>query len=161
MSLQFAPQWVKPIKPTGTVLSPTSELSSSTTSAPSSKPAPAPISASVPFPALTSSQRSASPSTTSHANPAVSYSRATHTPQSPNFPDGTQFPFDASNGTDDPKLAFRYPREAMLGLWGEDKYTNLPIDLVQMLDEGGVLVSRDVVKPVGLKERTEAEKKVC
>lgn len=48
----------------------------------------------------------------------------------------------------------------MLGLWDEEKVRNTPIELVDMLENGGVLVSKSVVRPIGLRDLTENEKKV-
>jgi PERQ amino acid-rich with GYF domain-containing protein len=47
-----------------------------------------------------------------------------------------------------------------LALWEEDKVKDTPFELAEMLDNGGVLVSRAVAKPVGLRDLTETEKKV-
>ncbi len=103
-----------------------------------------------------------SPSTASslsHNPNGMSYSRATHTPLSPNNPgESSYFPYTeggASNG-----LGFKYTREQMLALWEEDKVKELPIELVQLLSDGRVLVSKNVQKPVGLREQTEVEKKL-
>jgi PERQ amino acid-rich with GYF domain-containing protein len=173
MSIHFAPQWVKPIKPSGTSLTPTADHPPSVPT-PLTKPLATPTSTSTsinsPFPALSGNVNAAvnvaanprgSPTTNTAPNPPLSYSRVTHTPLSPNFPtDNSYFPYTEANGVADPKLAFRYSREQMLGMWEEEKVRELPIDLVQMLEDGGVLVSKNVVKPIGLREQTEVEKKV-
>jgi PERQ amino acid-rich with GYF domain-containing protein len=163
MSIHFAPQWVKPIKPSGTSLTPTSDNPPSTISSGTIKSLATPVTAQTPFPALSNSSaaRSGSPTTNATPNQVLSYSRVTHTPLSPNFPsDSSYFPYTEPNGAADPKLAFRYSREQMLGMWEEEKVRELPIEMVQLLEDGGVLVSKSVVKPVGLREQTEVEKKV-
>jgi PERQ amino acid-rich with GYF domain-containing protein len=93
----------------------------------------------------------------------LSYSRATHTPTTPGFPaDSSYFPYTEPNGhANGNPHPFRYSREQMLGLWDEEKVRNTPIELVDMLENGGVLVSKTVVRPIGLREPTENEKKVC
>ena len=48
----------------------------------------------------------------------------------------------------------------MLALWDEEKVRDPPIELSDLLESGGVLVSQEVVKPVGLRDLTELEKKV-
>ena len=158
MSMHFAPQWVKPIKPTGTALTPIVD------------PTPAPIkpvntfviSPNVPFPALSQGQYSASPTNATTARePSLSYSRATHTSVIPTSPtDGTYLPNGETNGIDHSNPhPFRYSREQILGLWDEDKVKDTPIELEGMLDSGGVVVSDNVAQPVGLREMTEVEKK--
>lgn len=87
----------------------------------------------------------------------MSYSRATHAhPQSPTA-DASYFPPQGENGTGHP---FRYSREQILGLYDEDKVRDVPIELRELLEQGGVLVSKQPVKPIGLRELTEVEKKV-
>jgi PERQ amino acid-rich with GYF domain-containing protein len=163
MSMHFAPQWVKPIKPTGTP-SATQESGSNPTST-----AKAAATSQIPFPALSTSSNphpSINPgTTTTPVNPGMTYSRVTHTPQSPGFPtDGSYFPNaegGGANGGGGPKPhPFRYSRDQILALWEEDKVKDTPFELAEMLDNGGVLVSRAVAKPVGLRDLTETEKKV-
>jgi len=160
MSIHFAPRWLKPIKPTGTSPTPTSDNS------------PVPIkpvntlanTPNVPFPALSQGQFSASPvSSTGAREHVLSYSRATHTTMSPNTSaDGSYFSNGETNGKVDPNHhPFRYSREQILALWDEDKVKETPIELVEMLDVGDVLVSKSVERPVGLGELSEVEKKVC
>lgn len=155
MSMHFAPQWVKPIKPTG--------LGSANNTTPSSD-VPPPLSAkstttasSHPFPALNPG-RSSSPSTLP-SNPALSYSRITNasqSPQSPSFPsDGGFSPYENGNGH-----PFRYSRDQILALWDEEKVKEVPIELAELMEHGGVLVSREAVKPIGLRELSDVEKKV-
>lgn len=48
----------------------------------------------------------------------------------------------------------------MLGLWDEEKVRNTPIELVDMLENGGVLVSKSVIRPIGLRDLNETERKV-
>lgn len=152
MSMHFAPQWIKPIKPSGTSVTPTAE---------SPNQSKAPASAQVPFPALSSSGAS---HPTVPANSGLSYSRATHTPTTPGFPtDSSYFPYTEPNGSGangELSHPFRYSRDQILGLWDEQKVRKMPIELVDMLEGGGVLASRDVVRPNGLRELTDIEKKV-
>lgn len=148
--MHFAPQWVKPIKPTGSAITPTSE-------APPQHPKIAPSSS--PFPAL-GQPRSGSPTTIlSPANPPLSYSRVTHTPASPSMPGDGYFPYPDGNGEADPSpFPFRYSREQILAVWDEDKFKERPIDLLTLSES--VIVSPTVVKPVGLRDLSELEKKV-
>jgi len=152
MSMHFAPQWIKPIKPTGTSVTPTAE---------SPNLSKAPASAQVPFPALSNSGASHS---TVPSSSGLSYSRATHTPTTAGFPtDSSYFPYDESNGSrinGEMSHPFRYSRDHILGLWDEQKVSKMPIELVDMLEGGGVLASRDVVRPNGLRELSDIEKKV-
>lgn len=166
MSMHFAPQWVKPIKPTGSATTPTSDLPPSIQQQqqqPQQQPptkqsqTPAPT---VPFPALASNQRSVSPNTSTNP-PPLSYSRVTHAPLSPGLAtDNSYFPYGADtpngNGNGHP---FRYTREQILSLYDGDKVKERPIELVQMADDG-VLVSKNVAKPIGLRDLTEIEKRV-
>ncbi|WVR09078.1 hypothetical protein IAU60_006139 [Kwoniella sp. DSM 27419] len=170
MSIHFAPQWVKPIKPSGTSLTPTTEtpsggitsigaggggLKSTVSSAIGSGPSP-----SVPFPALSGGR--ASPNTSTTANPALSYSRVTHTPLSPSFPgDASYFPYQEPNlNKENGAHPFRYSREQILALFDESKYKETPIELVEMAEGGGVLVSKSMNRPVGLRDLTDIEKKL-
>jgi hypothetical protein len=114
----------------------------------------------VPFPAL-SSNGAAHPSVP--ANSGLSYSRVTHTPTTPGFPaDSSYFPYTEPNGhgQDAKPHPFRYSREQILGLWDEEKVRETPIELVD-LGDGGILVSKAVVRPIGLRDLTEQERKVC
>ncbi|WWC91225.1 uncharacterized protein L201_006167 [Kwoniella dendrophila CBS 6074] len=168
MSIHFAPQWVKSIKPSGTSLTPTTEhpvsslhQKTNSNSIPNNN---------VPFPALSQNQRVGvnSPTTTTAPNQPLSYSRVTHTPQSPNFPnDASYFPYQEpnntlngggpkENGTSHP---FRYSREQILNLFDENKFKERPIELVEMA-EGGVLVSKAVNRPIGLRDLSDIEKKL-
>lgn len=153
--MHFAPQWAKPVKPSASTLA-------SNTEAPlqqrSTATAPAPAS---PFPAL-GQPRAASPTTAVTSNPPLSYSRVTHTPASPSYAGEGYFPYagDAPNGGGDGGPPFRYSREQILGVWDEDKFKDRPIELVKMAESGGVLVSKDIVKPQGLRELSELEKRV-
>lgn len=81
---------------------------------------------------------------------------------SPGVPgDGSYFPYSDANGTGDVNPhPFRYSREQILAHWDEDKVKGTPIELVEILEAGGVLVSKDVIRPVGLRDLTEAEKRV-
>ena len=159
MSIHFAPQWVKPIKPTGASITPTAEH-------PSTLPKSAGSGAAQhPFPALSSGGGHHHPSSQqSTANPALSYSRATHTPTTPGFPaDSSYFPYTAEpNGTGHGEVRhpFRYSREQILALWDEEKVKETPIELVDMLDGQGVLLAQGVVRPNGLRELSDIEKKV-
>lgn len=91
----------------------------------------------------------------------MSYSRATHTPASPSFPtDGSYFPTD-NNGASPNPHPFRYSRDQILGLFDEDKLKSTPIELVELLEQGSVLVAQHVNRPVGMRDLTDAEKKVC
>lgn len=111
-----------------------------------------------PFPSLAQAQnRSASPSTTtpSTSDPRLSYSRAAHTPQSPSFPEHSYFPPPG-----EAEHPFRYSKAQILGQWDEAKVQERPIEFMQMAEEGSVLVSKSVVRPAGLREPTELEKKV-
>lgn len=159
--MHFAPQWVKPIKPTGSALTPTSEVPPQhhhhhhhhSKVAPSSSP----------FPAL-GQPRSGSPNAaTAHVNPPpLSYSRVTHTQASPSMGGDGYFPYNGDgNGDADPSpFPFRYSREQILAVWDEDKFKERPIELLQLAESGAVLVSKNVVKPVGLRDLTDLEKKV-
>ena len=164
MSMHFVPQWVKPIKPTGTsqATTPTAlnggvggDLASPS-SLTGSKP-------SQPFPALTgcgwgTNGGRGSPTTATAPNPALSYSRATYAPQSPGVADTSYFPDqDVNPGNPHP---FRYSRDQILGLYDENKFKDVPMELLDLLDQNGILVSKLPVKPVGLRELTEGEKKV-
>nr|XP_019009814.1 uncharacterized protein I206_05374 [Kwoniella pini CBS 10737]OCF48595.1 hypothetical protein I206_05374 [Kwoniella pini CBS 10737] len=169
MSIHFAPQWVKPIKPSGTSLTtPTSEHPVSTLKSTSSHSNAAP---NVPFPALSQNQRSSvggglmSPTT----QQPLSYSRVTHTPSSPNFPnDPSYFPYQEPNGIggtgngqeNGTAHPFRYSRDQILNLFDETKFKERPIELVEMAEGGGVLVSKSVNRPVGSRDLSEIEKKL-
>ncbi|BEJ15844.1 hypothetical protein CspHIS471_0504490 [Cutaneotrichosporon sp. HIS471] len=157
MSMHFAPQWVKPIKPTGSALAPASD----TLLAQVPKQPTAPVS---PFPAL-GQPRAGSPTTAASSNPPLSYSRVTHAPASPSFSGEDYFPHagDGANGGANPSpYPFRYSREQILGIWDEDKFKERPIELMQMAetDNGQVLVSKAIVQPVGLRELSEVEKRI-
>lgn len=92
----------------------------------------------------------------------MTYSRVTHTPLSPGFPaDGSYFPSSDGgvNGGDTRPHPFRYSRDQILALWEEDKVKDTPFELAEMLESGGVLVSKSVTKPIGLRELSETEKK--
>lgn len=158
--MHFAPQWVKPIKPTGSALTPTHEAPSPQAKTHAS--AAASMAPGSPFPALVQQPRSGSPTTAAPPNPPLSYSRVTHTPASPSFPGDGYFPYtgDAPNGGGDTRNPFRYSREQILGVWDEDKFKERPIELMQMAENGGVLVSKNIVKPVGLRDLNEIEKRV-
>ncbi|KAL1407608.1 kinesin-like protein [Vanrija albida] len=155
MSMHFAPQWAKPIKPTGSTLASNTEapLQQRSTAA-----APAPAS---PFPAL-GQPRASSPTAAVTSNPPLSYSRVTHTPASPSYAGEGYFPYagDAPNGGGDGGPPFRYSREQILAVWDEDKFKDRPIELMKMAETGGVLVSKEPVKPVGLRELSELEKRL-
>ncbi|ORX39105.1 hypothetical protein BD324DRAFT_649196 [Kockovaella imperatae] len=172
MSMHFAPQWAKPIKPSGNALTtPTSEFPATTTSmnkanrpaavqSPSTTIAP---SSNVSFPAL--SQGGTTPTSltgNTPAQPVLSYSRATHTPVTPTFPrDGSYFPSGdpaGQNGTH--PHPFRYSKESILSLWNEEKVRERPIELADMGIGGDVLVSKSLVKPVGLRDLSDIEKKL-
>ncbi|WVQ63939.1 uncharacterized protein L199_002096 [Kwoniella botswanensis] len=171
MSIHFAPQWVKPIKPSGTFLTPTTEQPASLkTNSSHSSTAP-----NVSFPALSQSQRGApggvtSPSSGQAPNNTqpLSYSRVTHTPLSPNFPsDASYFPYQEPNGNvngvngdNATSHPFRYGRDQILNLFDENKFKERPIELVEMAEGGGVLVSKSVNRPIGLRDLTEIEKKL-
>ncbi|OWZ70991.1 hypothetical protein AYX14_03615 [Cryptococcus neoformans] len=147
MSMHFAPQWAKPIKPSGsTTTTPTTEVPvrKSTTSSP--------------FPALSANPSSASPTTTTH--PTLSYSRVTHTPSSPNVATDGYFPNQDLNGGMVNPHPFRYSREQILSLFDESKFKERPIELVEMAEGGGVLVSQSVNRPVGMRDLTDTEKKI-
>ena len=157
--MHFAPQWVKPIKPTGTSLTPTSDTSSATTKTSNSLVS----SLNIPFPVLSQAQRAESPTTTSGVRePPLSYSRVTHTPVSPSLNgDSSYFAYPEGDSNAIGNLhPFRYSREQILALWDEDQVKQTPIELMEMLDTGGELVSKSVVRPVGLRGMTEEEKKV-
>lgn len=160
--MHFAPQWVKPIKPTGTsAASPnTAEISPSALNPhPSKTPTQH---AQVPFPAL-SSGTLGSPISATHPgnnNAPMSYSRATHTPVSPGFPtDGSYFPSPDTNGASLNPYPFRYSKEQILALFDEEKVKGTPIELVDLREKGSVLVAPHANRPIGLRELTEAEKK--
>lgn len=160
MSIHFAPQWVKPIKPSGTSLTPTTETAPNTKSNQTSGNTVANQQASQPFPALSNLNGSNNTygSAPSHT---LSYSRATHTPVSPGVTnDSSYFPYQEANGSSEQKPhPFRYSREQILGLWDEDKVKKLPIEFVDLVD-AGVLVTKTLVKPIGLRDLNEIEKKV-
>lgn len=172
MSIHFAPQWVKPIKPSGgsattpgaAEQSPTA-LNSSQTRQPTSTTANHSSATQVPFPALSSTLNSPLALSSSGAapNPPMSYSRATHTPASPGFPnDGSYFPAsDRQNGSAPGPHPFRYTREQILGLYDEEKFKGMPIEFVDLLDRGLSVVATQPRRPLGMREVTEAEKKVC
>ncbi|GMK55830.1 hypothetical protein CspeluHIS016_0208860 [Cutaneotrichosporon spelunceum] len=156
MSIHFAPQWVKPIKPTGSALAPTSDTHAQVVKQPAT-----PVS---PFPAL-GQPRAGSPTTVASSNPPLSYSRVTHAPASPSFSGEGYFPHagDGPNGGAHPSpYPFRYSREQILGIWDEDKFKERPIELMQIAetDNGQVLVSKAIVQPVGLRELSEVEKRI-
>lgn len=145
--MHFAPQWAKPIKPSGsTTTTPTTEvpLRKSTTSSP--------------FPALSTNPPSASPTTATH--PTLSYSRVTHTPSSPNVATEGYFPNQDLNGGEVNAHPFKYSREQILGLFDESKFKKRPIELVEMAEGAGVLVSLSLNRPVSMRDLTDAEKKV-
>lgn len=161
MSIHFAPQWVKPIKPAGSSAT-TPTTAEMSPSAAMSHPSKTPNQQSqVPFPALSSGNHQSSISTTTPGNNVpMSYSRATHTPVSPGFPtDGSYFPSDDANGTSLNPYPFRYSREQILNLFDEDKVKGTPIELVSLLEQGSVLVAPHANQPIGMREMTEAEKK--
>jgi len=161
MSMHFAPQWVKPIKPAGS----SATTPNATEIQPSAlNPHPvkqAPSQPQVPFPALTPSDRPSPVSATTAGSMAQrSYSRATHTPASPSYPtDGSYFPTD-DNGTSPNPHPFRYSREQILGLYDEDKFKSTPIELVELLEQKSVLVSPHINRPIAMRELTDTEKKV-
>jgi PERQ amino acid-rich with GYF domain-containing protein len=164
MSMHFVPQWVKPIKPTGSTQATTPTAlnggigSGGDLASPSSLTGSKP---SQPFPALGGGGANggrASPTTATAPNPALSYSRATYTPQSPNVADTSYFP-DQDHNPGNPH-PFRYSRDQILGLYDENKFKDVPMELLDLLDQNGILVSKQPVKPVGLRELTEGEKKV-
>ncbi|WVQ93228.1 hypothetical protein IAU59_000293 [Kwoniella sp. CBS 9459] len=181
MSIHFAPQWVKPIKPSGTSLTPTTETPNNlafgsaaalTAAAPASGAPGSRISShsvvapnpAVPFPALSGGRASPTTNTSSSGpNPPLSYSRVTHTPLSPNFPqDASYFPYTEPNNQQNIENGahpFRYSRDQILALFDESKFKDRPIELVE-LAEGGVLVSKSVNRPVGLRDLSEIEKKL-
>lgn len=65
------------------------------------------------------------------------------------------------NGTlDSNPHPFRYSRDQILALWDEDKVRETPIELVEMSEGGGVMVSKGAARPVGLRDMTDMEKKV-
>lgn len=175
MSIHFAPQWVKPIKPSGgsattpgaAEQSPTALNSSQTrqsTSASNTTNHSSASQAQVPFPALSSLNSPLALSSSGAApNPPMSYSRATHTPASPGFPnDGSYFPAsDRQNGSAPDPHPFRYTREQILGLYDEEKFKGMPIEFVDLLDRGLSVVAPQPRRPLGMREVTEAEKKVC
>jgi PERQ amino acid-rich with GYF domain-containing protein len=158
--MHFAPQWVKPIKPTGS----SATTPNSTEIQPSAlNPHPvkqAQAQPQVPFPALTpSNQPPPLSATTGGGMGHMSYSRATHTPASPSFPtDGSYFPTDDNGASLNPH-PFRYSREQILGLYDEDKFKSTPIELVELLEQGSVLVSPHINRPIAMRELTDAEKK--
>ena len=157
MSMHFAPQWVKPIKPSGTTITPTTETPAPPRPSLSLNSSAAPPNSNIPFPAL-SQNHSQGAQHPPPNNPALSYSRITHTLISPAVPnDYSYFPHPEQNGTDPNPHPFRYSREQILALWDEDKVKNTPIELKEMLN--GVLVSKSLVKPVGLRDINEVEKK--
>lgn len=55
---------------------------------------------------------------------------------------------------------FRYSREQILSLFDESKFKERPIELVEMAEGGGVLVSQSVNRPVGMRDLADTEKKV-
>lgn len=149
--MHFAPQWVKPIKPTGPAAS-TGDVPPPSARGHQSTP-------SHPFPALNPG-RSSSPSTVNH-NPALSYSKITHaqSPQSPGFPSDGSGP--ATNGENGNGHPFRYSKEYMISLWNPDKVKEVPIELAGLMETAALLVSNEVVKPIGMRDLGEIEKKVC
>lgn len=157
MSMHFAPQWVKPIKPTGSAITPTTEFS------PQQFSKSATGTSASPFPAL-GQPRSGSPTTiVPPTNPPLSYSRVTHTPASPSVPGDGYFPYPGGEGhgeADPSPFPFRYSRDQILAVWDEEKVKERPIELLQLAESGAVIVSPKVVKPVGLRELSELEKKV-
>nr|XP_019048049.1 hypothetical protein I302_04671 [Kwoniella bestiolae CBS 10118]OCF26979.1 hypothetical protein I302_04671 [Kwoniella bestiolae CBS 10118] len=171
MSIHFAPQWVKPIKPSGTSLTPTSENPISLKNA-SSHSNTAPSNPNASFPALSHPQRAGviSPTTgqAPHNSQPLSYSRVTHTPLSPSFPnEPSYFPYQEPNGNTNgvngdgsTSHPFRYGRDQILNLFDEIKFKERPIELVEMAEGGGVLVSKSVNKPIGLRDLSEIEKKL-
>ncbi|ORY24769.1 hypothetical protein BCR39DRAFT_545829 [Naematelia encephala] len=153
MSIQFAPQYAKSIKPTGSSLTPTTDTPPVLSK--SSMP-------NVPFPALSASQRSSSPTTATSTGQPLSYSRVIHTPVSPAFPhDGSYFPLAEGVSGNADGHPFRYSAETMLSLWDEEKVKAVPIELFDLADGGAGLVSRVPRKPAGLGEFSEQQKKVC
>ena len=152
--MHFAPQWVKPIKPTGPATPQNGDVPP-----PSARQAQA--TTSHPFPALNPG-RSSSPSTaTGPSNPALSYSKITHShsqsTQSPNFSSENGFQSYGENGNTHP---FRYTTEQILALWNPDRVKEVPIELAELMEHGSVLVSKEAVKPIGLRDLSEVEKKV-
>jgi PERQ amino acid-rich with GYF domain-containing protein len=161
MSMHFAPQWVKPIKPTGSsATTPTAtEILPSALNPHPVKQTPA--QSQVPFPALSSSNLASPVSTTGPGNlTPMSYSRATHAPQSPTVPtDGSYFPSD-NNGASPNPHPFRYSREQIIAQFDEEKFKSTPIELVELLERGSVLVAPHVNRPIAMRELNETEKKV-
>lgn len=158
--MHFAPQWVKPIKPTGSsATTPTAtEIQPSALNPHPVKQAPA--QPQVPFPALNpSNQPPPLSATTGGGMGHMSYSRATHTPASPSFPtDGSYFPTDDNGASPNPH-PFRYSREQILGLYDEEKFKTTPIEFVDLLEQGSVLVSSHINRPIAMRELTDIEKK--
>lgn len=151
--MHFAPQWVKPIKPTGPAATSGDVPLPSARQTHQSTP-------SHPFPALNPG-RSSSPSTaTTPSNPALSYSKITHSqsPQSPSFPsDGGRSASYSENGNAHP---FRYPKDQIYGLWDAEKVKEVPIELAGLMEHAALLVSTEVVKPIGMRDLNDIEKKV-
>lgn len=170
MSIHFAPQWVKPIKPSGSSATTPSAVEQSPTALNSSQahqrnhPAPTAPSSQVPFPALSSAHNSpiAFPSSGAAPNPPMSYSRATHTPASPGFPtDGSYFPTsDGSNGSAINQKPFKYTRDEILRLYDEERFKGMPIEFADLLDRGLSVVAPQPNRPLGLRDMSEAQKKV-
>lgn len=160
MSMHFAPQWVKPIKPTGSTLG--NGGNDSQQQPQQSKTSAASVLSNSPFPAL-GQPRSGSPNAASI--PPLSYSRATHTQTSPSTQGDNYYPYagEGQNGGAEPNpFPFRYSREQILAIWDESKVKERPIELMKMAEsEGGsVLVSKGLVRPVGLRDLTENEKRI-
>lgn len=148
--MHFAPQWVKPMK-TAAALNSGDAAPQSTRQTHQSTP-------SHPFPALNPGR--ASPSIVpAPSNPAMSYSKITNaqSPQSPSFPADNAAQAQEQNGNTRP---FRYSRDFIIGLWDEVKVKEVPIELAELMEHGGVLVSKEVVKPIGMRDLSEVEKKV-
>lgn len=153
--MHFAPQWVKPIKPTG----PAAAAATATADVPPPSSRGLSSSTSHPFPALNPG-RSSSPSLTTPTNPVLSYSKITtaSSPLSPSFPAENGYFPHAARGDAHP---FRYGRDEILALWDEERVKEVPIELAELLEHAGVLVSKDAVKPVGMRDINDVEKKVC
>ena len=149
--MHFAPQWVKPIKPTGSAITPTAETAPPVSAKPASSP----------FPALSGSGAAATQASAQPTNQPLSYSRVTHPPRSPAQATDGYFPYDESNAPGEPQAhPFRYSREQILALWDEEKVRETPVELTEVLSSGGVLAASSVVLPVGMRDLNEVEKKV-
>jgi PERQ amino acid-rich with GYF domain-containing protein len=95
-----------------------------------------------------------------NGNGPLSYSRITNNPILPSFPPENGYYTGQTDGVEGGGKPFQYTPEQIFALYDEEKVRERPIELVDLAENGGALVSKSVVRPVGMRDLTEIEKKV-